>query len=296
MEKSRIITKLSISLIFFVAIVALTSTAFGSNLAMLDVTNEEEVTNSIWGPEEDGMKKRPADEGPRDRGRPPCMKKEKDLQELIRIERELSQLWYEYNFVTVEFNRLNNIRKNPLDGPPMTDEEWAQHLRHLRAVEASLRNIERKIAQLQARRRELINERGCEQSAEDNSLASKLADYTSGVSNTLTAKQSSEEDRLKARLQYLSQQIRLKWDEWNSLQEKHDALKDEMEDIRRRPIDPNWTHEEHIRNQEEEQRRLWALRKDIELVLHRIDLVEVDIYELRGQEDMVQRKLDKLQG
>ena len=351
METKKLVTEVSISFFVVAALLVLTSQSFGRGLDMLQVINDQEVssgqtTDSIWGPEEDGMKKQPGEDEPYDRGRPPCLKKDRDLQELVRIERELSNLWYQYRFVLVEFNRLNNIERNPLNGPPMSDAEWAEHKRNLSAVEKSLHNIERDIAALKRKRQDLINRRGCEQSAETSaiglrdkktsedgstdtsstdstdtgstntdttdsgttdtdttdsgttdststSLISNLTDYATGAIQ-LANNQSSEQDRLRAELKYLGNQIQRKWQEWNQLQRKLEGLKDKLEDLRNATHDPSWSHDEIVRFQEEVQSKMWSLRKEIEYVYHQIDLVEVDIYELRGKEDMIQRKLDEL--
>ena len=162
MGSRKAVANLSAIFIVTTAIVAFTSQAYGNSIDMLGVAQKvavetEENSDTIWGPTEDGFIDKKTELF--DRGQPPCLKKEKDYQELMAIERELSRLWYEYKFVEVELNRLRNIERNPLSAPRMTDEEWEQHQQDLHEAERSHENIEREIALLQQRRKELIESR-----------------------------------------------------------------------------------------------------------------------------------------
>ena len=333
-------------------------------LDMLDIVDDQEVQSepqieqvaeqSIWGPEEDAMEEREEDEEIHDRGRPPCLKKDKDLQELIRIERQLAHLWYEHKYVTVELNRLRNIPEEEFGRRTMTKEQWQQHERHLNAVKQSLKNIERDIARLQEKRRQLIARRGCQQANASSSLKSDLALLASALLNDVAAaplisnfsspattgtsgaiitigsaltkgtsgtteyktstaattslagnlsytaatenqsKQEQTKEQLRGRLKELGDQIYTKWQELSRLEERLKEAKDQLDDLRNAKHEPHWSHDEIVRFQEEIERKMWSKRKEIEYIYYKIDLVKVDIYELRGQEDMLQRQLNKI--
>ena len=348
--------KNKVALLLLITLFTFNTRAYG--LDMLGMNDDQEVLSepqveqvaeqSIWGPEEDAMEEREEDDEIHGRGRPPCLKKDKDLQELIRIYRELSYLRYQHNFVTVERNRLANIPEEEFGRRTMTKEQWQQHERHLQAVEQSLRNIERDIARLKERRRQLIARRGCQQASASSSLADNLAILASGLlidvaasplfsssssqatsdtsgsiiniigqgitkgtsstpdvsassaatislagnlaytSATETQKSRGQEAdkqsqdkqtiRLRLRLKELGDQIYAKWQEYNTLNRSLEALEDELDDLRNAIHDPSWSHDEIVRFQEEVQRKMWSLRKEIEYIRYKIDIVKVDIY------------------
>ena len=127
-----------------------------------------------------------------------------------------------------------------------------------------------------------------------NSLTRSLVAYATASAKETNC-QSSEREQLKARLDYVYNQISKKREEWNGLQRKKRALDAERDSLIESPIDPNWTHEEHVRHQEEDEQKLLAIQKEIVYVEHEIDLIEVDTYELRGQRDLLKRRLKELQ-